>query len=219
MSYRNYEKARLRFAHAETLLPFSCLLGLFLEESEFELIQREETLQFPHKPPAKRNWWGSIVTPFAGNNMLVLYSCVSNNSSKYFVKVLHNERPIPIPPVCFHYPRGTLSVTDHSSGSGIPIEVGKGRILTEGKDIALLGYGSMVQNCLRAQSLLSKLGVEVTVADARFCKPLDIKLLRHLCKNHSFLVTVEEGSIGGFASHVAQFMTLLLVLFCYPFNY
>ncbi|XP_009621373.1 putative 1-deoxy-D-xylulose-5-phosphate synthase, chloroplastic isoform X2 [Nicotiana tabacum] len=111
-------------------------------------------------------------------------------------------------PVCFRYPRGALSVMDHSSGSGIPIEVGKGRILTEGKDIALLGYGSMVQNCLRAQSLLSKLGVEVTVADARFCKPLDIKLLRHLCKNHSFLVTVEEGSIGGFASHVAQFISL-----------
>lgn len=87
-------------------------------------------------------------------------------------------------------------------------QVGKGRILAEGKDIALLGYGSMVQNCLRAQSLLSKLGVEVTVADARFCKPLDIKLLRHLCKNHSFLVTVEEGSIGGFASHVAQFISL-----------
>ncbi|TMW91265.1 hypothetical protein EJD97_014561 [Solanum chilense] len=110
-------------------------------------------------------------------------------------------------PVCFRYPRGALSVMEHSF-SGIPIEVGRGRILTEGKDVALLGYGSMVQNCLRAQSLLSKLGVEVTVADARFCKPLDIQLLRQLCKNHSFLVTVEEGSIGGFASHVAQFLSL-----------
>lgn len=66
----------------------------------------------------------------------------------------------------------------------------------------------MVQNCLRAHSLLAKLGVEVTVADARFCKPLDIKLLRQLCKNHSFLITVEEGSIGGFGSHVAQFIAL-----------
>ncbi|KAF3625390.1 1-deoxy-D-xylulose-5-phosphate synthase [Capsicum annuum] len=111
-------------------------------------------------------------------------------------------------PVCFRYPRGALSVMEKSFGGGIPIEVGRGRILTEGKDIALLGYGSMVQNCLRAQLLLSKFGIEVTVADARFCKPLDIKLLRHLCKNHSFLVTVEEGSIGGFASHVAQFLSL-----------
>lgn len=66
----------------------------------------------------------------------------------------------------------------------------------------------MVQNCLRAHSLLSELGIEVTVADARFCKPLDIKLVRQLCQNHSFLITVEEGSIGGFGSHVAQFITL-----------
>lgn len=74
--------------------------------------------------------------------------------------------------------------------------------------MALLGYGSMVQNCLKARSLLSKLGIEVTVADARFCKPLDMKLLRQLCENHSFLITVEEGSIGGFGSHVAQFFAL-----------
>jgi len=66
----------------------------------------------------------------------------------------------------------------------------------------------MVQNCLSAQSLLSKLGVEVTVADARFCKPLDIGLLRELCENHAYLITVEEGSIGGFGSHVAQFIAL-----------
>lgn len=66
----------------------------------------------------------------------------------------------------------------------------------------------MVHNCLNAHSLLANLGVEVTVADARFCKPLDIKLLRELCEHHSFLVTVEEGSIGGFGSHVAQFIAL-----------
>ena len=66
----------------------------------------------------------------------------------------------------------------------------------------------MVQNCLKAQTLLAKLGIEVTVADARFCKPLDIKLLRELYRNHGFLITVEEWAIGGFGSHVAQFMAL-----------
>lgn len=88
------------------------------------------------------------------------------------------------------------------------LQIGKGRVLVEGKSIALLGYGSMVQNCLKARSLLLELGVEVTVADARFCKPLDIGLLRRLCENHEFLVTVEEGSIGGFGSHVSQFIAL-----------
>lgn len=74
--------------------------------------------------------------------------------------------------------------------------------------MALLGYGAMVQNCLHAHSLLSKLGLNVTVADARFCKPLDIKLVRDLCQNHKFLITVEEGCVGGFGSHVAQFIAL-----------
>ncbi|KAJ0899721.1 putative 1-deoxy-D-xylulose-5-phosphate synthase [Helianthus annuus] len=111
-------------------------------------------------------------------------------------------------PVCFRYPRGAIVKSNTSVCHGVPIEIGKGRVVIEGKDIALLGYGSMVQNCLRAQSLLSELGIYVTVADARFCKPLDIKLVRQLCENHSFLVTVEEGSIGGFGSHVAQFITL-----------
>ncbi|XP_042512872.1 multiple inositol polyphosphate phosphatase 1-like isoform X3 [Macadamia integrifolia] len=93
----SYEKARLRFAHAETLVLFSCLLGLFLEGSEFEQIQREKSLELPPKPPQKRNWKGSMVTPFAGNIMLVLHSCLDNSSSKYFVQVLHNEVPVALP--------------------------------------------------------------------------------------------------------------------------
>lgn len=87
-------------------------------------------------------------------------------------------------------------------------QIGKGKVLVEGKDVALLGYGAMVQNCLKARALLSKLGIDVTVADARFCKPLDIKLVRELCQNHTFLITVEEGSIGGFGSHVSHFIAL-----------
>ncbi|KAG8380850.1 hypothetical protein BUALT_Bualt06G0059300 [Buddleja alternifolia] len=93
----SYEMTRLRFAHAETLLPFSCLIGLFLNGPEFEQILREEPLQPPPKPPQKRKWRGSTVAPFAGNNMLVLYSCPTNNSSNYFVQVVHNEHPISLP--------------------------------------------------------------------------------------------------------------------------
>ncbi|KAL4556936.1 hypothetical protein LXL04_035103 [Taraxacum kok-saghyz] len=93
----SYEKARLRFAHAETLVPFSCLIGLFLDESEFEKLEREETMEVPPKPPQKRNWRGGDVAPFGGNNALVLYHCPSNNATiKYFVQVLHNEQPMPM---------------------------------------------------------------------------------------------------------------------------
>lgn len=103
----SFEKARLRFAHAETLVPFTCLLGLFLEGSDFKKMQSMKPLELPPKPPQERSWRGSILAPFAGNNMLVLYSCPGNDSkstissgfhsSNYFVQVLHNELPVPIP--------------------------------------------------------------------------------------------------------------------------
>ncbi|OUZ99161.1 Histidine phosphatase superfamily [Macleaya cordata] len=91
-----YEKARLRFAHAETVVPFSCLLGLFLEEAELARLKHEQPLELPPKPPQERNWRGNVVAPFAGNNMLVLYTCPTNNTSKYFVQVMHNEVPVPL---------------------------------------------------------------------------------------------------------------------------
>ena len=87
-------------------------------------------------------------------------------------------------------------------------QVGKGKILIEGERVALLGYGTAVQSCLAAAHLVKPDGLRLTVADARFCKPLDHALIRSLAKNHEFLITVEEGSIGGFGSHVAQFMAL-----------
>lgn len=88
------------------------------------------------------------------------------------------------------------------------LQVGKGRILLEGDRVALLGYGTAVQNCLAAAALLEHRGLQLTVVDARFCKPLDRTLIRSLAKSHEFLITVEEGSIGGFGSHVAQFLAL-----------
>ncbi|CAM6097127.1 unnamed protein product [Calypogeia fissa] len=112
-------------------------------------------------------------------------------------------------PSCFRYPRGNgIGVPLPPGNKGVPLEIGKGRILVEGTQVALLGYGTMVQNCLSAQKLLTEYGLSVTVADARFCKPLDRDLIRQLAREHSVLITVEEGSIGGFGSHVAQFMAL-----------
>ncbi|XP_009135754.1 LOW QUALITY PROTEIN: 1-deoxy-D-xylulose-5-phosphate synthase, chloroplastic [Brassica rapa] len=112
-------------------------------------------------------------------------------------------------PSCFRYPRGNgVGVSLPPGNKGVPLEVGKGRILRDGERVALLGYGSAVQNCLEASSVLDKRGLKITVADARFCKPLDIALIRKLAKSHEVLITVEEGSIGGFGSHVVQFLAL-----------
>ena len=81
-------------------------------------------------------------------------------------------------------------------------------MLKEGSRVAILGYGTIVQNCLAAGKLLQVLGVSTTVADARFCKPLDGDLIRQLAQEHEVLITVEEGSTGGFSSHVSHFLGL-----------
>ncbi|KAI5675463.1 hypothetical protein M9H77_06413 [Catharanthus roseus] len=112
-------------------------------------------------------------------------------------------------PSCFRYPRGNgIGAILPPNNKGTPLQIGKGRILLEGTRVAILGYGAMVQNCLMAAQLLEINGISATVVDARFCKPLDGDLIRKLAQQHEVLITVEEGSIGGFGSHVAQFLAL-----------
>ncbi|XP_074571462.1 putative 1-deoxy-D-xylulose-5-phosphate synthase 2, chloroplastic [Curcuma longa] len=112
-------------------------------------------------------------------------------------------------PSCFRFPRGNgVGVPLPPDYKGTPLEIGKGRILMEGNRVAILGYGSILQTCIKAADSLRNLGIVATVADARFCKPLDVELIRRLANEHEILITVEEGSIGGFGSHVLHFLTL-----------
>ncbi|KAL5556594.1 hypothetical protein UlMin_038830 [Ulmus minor] len=112
-------------------------------------------------------------------------------------------------PSCFRFPRGNgVGAVLPPNKKGTPLEIGKGRILMEGGRVAILGYGSIVQQCVQAASMLKERDISVTVADARFCKPLDTNLIQQLAKEHEIIITVEEGSIGGFGSHVSHFLTL-----------
>jgi 1-deoxy-D-xylulose-5-phosphate synthase len=112
-------------------------------------------------------------------------------------------------PSCFRFPRGSgVGSILPPNNKGTPLEVGKGRILKEGSRVAILGYGTIVQSCIAAAELLQVLDISITVADARFCKPLDGDLIRRLAQEHEYLITVEEGSIGGFSSHVSHFLGL-----------
>jgi 1-deoxy-D-xylulose-5-phosphate synthase len=88
---------------------------------------------------------------------------------------------------------------------GEPLSLGKGRILREGTSVAILNFGARLQECLKAADKLSAYGLSATVADARFAKPLDTNLVRRLATNHEVLLTIEEGSIGGFGAHVLHF--------------
>jgi 1-deoxy-D-xylulose-5-phosphate synthase len=87
---------------------------------------------------------------------------------------------------------------------GVPLEIGKGRIVREGTAVALLSFGSRLSDCHKAADLLASHGLSTTVADARFAKPLDVELVLRLAREHEVLVTIEEGAIGGFGTYVLQ---------------
>ncbi|WP_173931049.1 1-deoxy-D-xylulose-5-phosphate synthase [Chelativorans sp. Marseille-P2723] len=108
-------------------------------------------------------------------------------------------------PVAFRYPRGE-GVGTAMADRGEVLEIGNGRVLREGSRIALLSLGTRLQECLRAADELEAAGLSTTVADARFAKPLDADLLRRLANEHEVVITVEEGSIGGFGAHVLHFL-------------
>jgi 1-deoxy-D-xylulose-5-phosphate synthase len=106
-------------------------------------------------------------------------------------------------PSALRYPRGE-GVGVEMPEFGVPLEIGKGRVVREGHKVALLSFGTRLAECLKAADELAHLGLSTTVADARFAKPLDTDLVLRLAREHEVLVTIEEGSIGGFGAHVMQ---------------
>jgi 1-deoxy-D-xylulose-5-phosphate synthase len=108
-------------------------------------------------------------------------------------------------PSALRYPRGE-GVGVELPSEGVPLSLGRGRIVREGSAVAILSLGTRLAEALKAADQLAAMGLSTTVADARFMKPLDADLVARLARNHEVLVTVEEGSVGGFGSHVLQYL-------------
>jgi 1-deoxy-D-xylulose-5-phosphate synthase len=109
-------------------------------------------------------------------------------------------------PSALRYPRGDGVGVDMPE-FGVPLEIGKGRIVREGSSVALLSFGTRLSHCLAAAETLASHGLTTTVADARFAKPLDVDMVLRLAREHEVLITIEEASIGGFSAHVLQALT------------
>ncbi len=122
------------------------------------------------------------------------------------VKMINTSVNINDRPSAFRYPRGNGVGVELPSIKEV-LEIGKGRIIKDGKKVALLNFGTRLEECKKASDKLSKKGVECTIVDARFAKPLDEKLIIEIATNHEVLITIEEGSIGGFGSHVSQLLS------------
>ena len=122
------------------------------------------------------------------------------------VKMINTSIDINDRPCAFRYPRG--------NGLGIELPsidekliVGKGKVVREGKKVAIVNFGARLNDILKSSEILQKKGINLTIIDARFAKPLDENLLWQVANEHEILITVEEGSIGGFGSHVSKFLT------------
>ena len=122
------------------------------------------------------------------------------------VRMINTSTEINDRPCAFRYPRGT------GFGTALPsidekIEIGKSRIIQEGKKLAILNFGARLNETIKAAENLKKKGINITIVDARFAKPLDENLIWQLATTHECIMTIEEGSIGGFGSHVIDFLT------------
>ncbi len=122
------------------------------------------------------------------------------------VKMINTSVDINDRPSAFRYPRG------NGIGVELPsiketLQIGKGRVIKEGKKVALINFGTRLEECKKASDKLLKKDIDCTIIDARFAKPLDEKLIMEVASNHEVLITIEEGSIGGFGSHVMQFLS------------
>ena len=122
------------------------------------------------------------------------------------VKMINTSVNINDRPSAFRYPRG------NGIGIELPsieetIEIGKGRVIKEGKKVALINFGTRLEECKKASEKLLEKGIDCTIIDARFAKPIDEKLIMEVASNHEVLISIEEGSVGGFGSHVMQFLS------------
>ncbi|XP_043721725.1 probable 1-deoxy-D-xylulose-5-phosphate synthase, chloroplastic [Telopea speciosissima] len=200
----------------EGLKPFCAIYSSFLQRAYDQVIHDVDLQKLPVRFAIDRAGLVGADGPTHSGSFDVTYmACLPNmvvmapSDEAELFRMVATAAAIDDRPSCFRYPKGNgIGVQLPPENKGTPLEVGKGRILIEGERVALLGYGTAVQSCLAAASLVEQHGLRLTVADARFCKPLDHALIHNLAKSHELLITVEEGSIGGFGSHVAQFLAL-----------
>src|SRR6185312_1586504 len=197
---------------SEGLKPFAAIYSTFLQRAYDQVVHDVAIQKLPVRFPIDRAGFvgadgpthcGAFDTTYlASLPGFVVMAAADEAELRHMVRTAaaYDEGPI-----AFRYPRGN-GVGVEMPERGQVLEIGKGRILREGTKVALLSFGTRLQDCLLAAEELSASGLSTTVADARFAKPLDEDLVRRLATSHEVLLTVEEGSIGGFASHVLHFL-------------
>ena len=193
--------------------PFAAIYSTFLQRAYDQVVHDVAIQNLPVRFAIDRaGLVGADGPTHAGSFDITYLSTLPNfvvmgaSDESELVKMINTSVNINDRPSAFRYPRG------NGFGIRLPkineiLEIGKGKIVKQGKKVAFLSFGCRLQECLKAANLLEAKGISTTVADARFAKPLDQKLIIDLSLNHEVLITIEEGSIGGFGSHVFQMLS------------
>ena len=195
----------------EGFKPFCAIYSTFLQRAYDQIVHDVALQKLPVRFAIDRaGLVGQDGATHAGSYDISYLSCLPGmivmaaSDEAELVHMVATAASINDGPCAFRYPRGEGVGVDLPE-VGIPLEIGKGRIVREGSRVALLSLGARLQECLKAADELSTRGLSITVADARFAKPLDEALIRQLIRNHEVLITIEEGAIGGFGTQVLHF--------------
>jgi len=199
---------------AAGLKPFAAIYSTFLQRAYDQVVHDVVLQKLPVRFAIDRaGLVGADGPTHAGSFDIAFLACLPGivvmaaADEAELVHMVATAAAIDDAPSAFRYPRGE-GVGVELPAAGVPLEIGKGRIVREGGKIALLSLGARLAECLNAAEELEARGLSTTVADARFAKPLDRDLILRLAREHEALVTVEEGSVGGFGSHVLQLLAL-----------
>ena len=192
--------------------PFVAIYSTFLQRAYDQVVHDIAIQNLPVRFALDRaGLVGADGATHAGSFDLAYLGCLPNfvimaaADEAELVHMVATQAAINDRPSALRYPRGE-GVGVELPENGVALEIGKGRIVREGSTIALLSLGTRLQECLKAADQLAAFGLSATVADARFAKPLDKVLIKSLAQNHEVLITIEEGSIGGFGSFVLHYL-------------
>ena len=197
---------------ADGMKPFCAIYSTFLQRA-FDQIVHDVALQnLPVRFAMDRaGLVGADGPTHAGSFDIAYLGCLPNmvvmacSDEAELARMVATAAAYDAGPIAFRFPRGE-GVGAPIPQIALPLPIGKGRIVREGSRVAILSFGARLQEALRAADELDAMGCSTTVADARFAKPLDAEMILALARDHECLLTIEEGSIGGFGSQVAQLL-------------
>ena len=193
--------------------PFAAIYSTFLQRAYDQVVHDVAIQSLPVRFAIDRaGLVGADGPTHAGSFDITYLSTLPNfvvmaaSDESELVKMINTSVEINDRPSAFRYPRG-VGIGTNLPGINEVLEIGKGKVVKEGKKVAILNFGARLQECKKAAEALSKKGIEITIIDARFAKPLDEKLIINVATNHEVVISIEEGSVGGFGSHVMQLLS------------